>query len=132
VLAACGLLVFHGILWLQIARLRPLRLPATPADLTNPVYAQQWQFLMDARGWVPQDAPYTVVSDDPEREMSLFMLSLAVYPKARALPTSYFGPRPANLPAEARFGLDENCRLRDRPDLRVLATLSAGCVETRR
>jgi hypothetical protein len=129
---ACALLVFHGFLWREIARIRSLRLPTTPADLTNPVYAVQWRFLMDARAWIPDGAAYTVAAGDLDREMSLFMLSLAVYPKARALPSSYFGVKFPDFAREARFVLDEECRLRDQPGLQILAQLPGGCVESPR
>lgn len=131
-MGAIVVLVFHGILWNEIARVRPLRLPETPADLTNPVYAVQWHYLMDVREWIPDGAVYTVAAQDLYRGMNLFVLSMAVYPKARGLPTTYFETRRPDLPPEARFVLDEDCQFTERAELRLLVRLPSGCVEARR
>jgi hypothetical protein len=63
--------------------------------------------------------------------MSLFMLALAVYPKAHAVPTSYFGTRFPALGGRARYVIDEECRLSGKPGLRTLARLADGCVQVR-
>ena len=116
--AALVLLAFHAHAWQELAGGHGLRIPVTPADLTNPVFGRQWHLLMDARPWVPERADLTVQSGDLDSEMSLFMLALAVYPRAHVLPTSYFGTPLPSLGGQARYVVDEGCRLSGRRGVR--------------
>ena len=131
-LVALVILFFHGQEWQRIARGRGLRAPVTPADLTNPLLGHQWHLLMDARPYVPEGSEFTVESGDLDSEMYLFMLALAVYPNARAVPTSYFGSRFPALGGKVRYVIDEGCRRSGGPDRRIIARLADGCVEIRR
>ena len=129
-LGAAVILYFHGLMYEELRRSGPIGPPQTPIDHVSPDGAAQWRFLMDARPWIPDGADYTVESSGPDREMSLFMLSLGIYPRSHALPTTYFGMPFASIGARARYVLDEGCRLRE-PGRRTLVRLSGGCVERR-
>jgi hypothetical protein len=65
-----------------------LRIPATPVDLVNSVYARQWLLVQKARDFIPAGESYTAIAGDKDEEMLLFMLSFGVLFDREALPTS--------------------------------------------
>lgn len=78
-----------------------LHVPATPIDFTSSKMAPLWNFLTKVRDTVPPGSSYTILAADPDEEMALFMFSLGVLDRRRALPTSYFGmPRPEGRGAQ--------------------------------
>jgi len=65
-----------------------LRIPATPVDLVNSVYARHWLLVQEARDFIPAGESYTAIAGDKDDEMLLFMLSSGVLFDRVALPTS--------------------------------------------
>lgn len=82
-----------------------LRVPATPLDRTSEHAARLWSFLMEARDTIPAGASYTVEARDRDDEMNLYMLSLGIFCRQEALPSSYFGVPTPDLGRRARFVL---------------------------
>jgi hypothetical protein len=76
----------------------------SPFDNTRSGHAEQWIFLSEAARHVPPGASFTVLAEDPETEMSLFMISVGLLPEASPLPSSYYG-RPTSAGDRARFVL---------------------------
>lgn len=67
-----------------------LRIPDTPVDRVNTLYAKQWLLLRQAEAIIPPGQGYTVIAEDKDEEMLLFELSLGVLPDRPAIPTSYW------------------------------------------
>jgi hypothetical protein len=130
-LGACALLLFHVAAWTRIARTGGLRLPTTPIDRVTADGAAQWRLLMDARPWIPAGSEYTVHASDADREMNLYMLSLGVFPRAKALPTHYYAMDFSVIGDRARYVIDEGCRGSNNLRIRTLARFAGGCVERR-
>ena len=83
-------------LWPSIAtflppRLENYRVPETPLDMIAPKQAAQWKFLR--RVWVemPRSVVYAVRAPDLHDEMSIYMMSLGLFPQSQARAGSYFG-----------------------------------------
>ena len=68
-----------------------LFLPVTPLDRTDRVLAKQWAFLESCRPHFPPASIITVLADDPDTAMSLYMLSIGAFPYSLPLPSSYYG-----------------------------------------
>jgi hypothetical protein len=81
-----------------------LSAPVTPLDRTDRAAASQWLFLRRAATSLPRDAQFTVVAPIPQVELNLFMMSIGLLPRARPLPSSYYGV-PASPGSEARYVL---------------------------
>ncbi len=131
IIAACLLLVFPLPLW----RRAPLRslffLPTTPVDLTYRPYARFWFFLQGARRFVPPAESYTIVAGDKGDETDLFMLSLGLLPRNRALPTSYFGVSTRDVGSRARYVLVFQARPPSDSSLRLVARVPDGAIYER-
>lgn len=87
----------------------PLRIPATPVDRVNPLYARQWRLLQRATRSIPAGQSYTVIARDPDHEMLLFMLSLGVLPDRVARPTNYWKIPQHGNGDRARYVLAYDC-----------------------
>jgi len=68
-----------------------LRLPVTPLDRTDGRLAKQWMFLESCRPHVAPASSLTVIADDPDAAMSLYMMSIGAFPYSLPLPSSYYG-----------------------------------------
>ena len=85
---------------------------------------------MGARDRMPAGASYTVIASNRDDEMYLYMLSLGVLPKQRALPTSYYGsPQTAGL--RARYVLSFGGRSPGTEGARVRFRSAEGAVYER-
>ncbi len=131
-LFACLLPAFAPLIWNRAPPPRLLRLPLTPLDRTAPDAAVQWNFLWEARPHIPSGATYTVLATDPDVEMNLYMMSLAVYPREVARPNSYFGIRSPDAAERGQFLIDFGCSQAGLPEVELLRKLTNGCIERRR
>jgi hypothetical protein len=130
-LAATFLLLFFPLLgWHRIPAGDRWRLPDTPLDRTNPAAAQEWRFLRRARAWVPPGASFTVLAEDRNREMSLFMISIGLLPDRWPLPSSYF-LQPDASGARAEYVLAFQCDPRGAAGGILIRRLPDGCVYRR-
>jgi len=86
----------------------------TPFDNTDSGHAAQWSFLSEASHHVPAGASFTVVADDRDLEMSLYMMAVGLLPEAVALPSSYYG-RSAPIGERAGFVLKFEGSASDHP-----------------
>lgn len=103
----------------------------TPFDNTGSGHAEQWLFLREAAGLIPEDASFTVLAGDRETEMSLSMMSVGLIADARLLPSSYYGePVPAG--AVARYVLEYGDCQRLGQGETFVATLAGGTLSERR
>jgi hypothetical protein len=68
-----------------------LFLPITPLDRTDGNRAKQWAFLESCRPYFPPASSITVLADDPDTAMSLYMMSIGAFPYSLPLPSSYYG-----------------------------------------
>jgi hypothetical protein len=128
-MAAAALLFIPGLSKSRLPLLAPLRVPKTPVDLVWDRYARFWSFLKEARHHVPPGQTYTVVAPDREDEMYLYMLSLGIFEKQVALPTSYFG-HPTPDGERARFVLAYR-NTAGGPKDRLVARLEEGAIYER-
>ena len=131
-LFACLLPAFAPLIWNRAPPPRLLRLPLTPLDRTAPDAAVQWNFLWEARPHIPSGAIYTVLATDPDVEMNLYMMSLAVYPREVARPNSYFGIRSPDAAERGPFLIDFGCSHAGLPEVELLRKLTNGCIERSR
>ena len=110
-----------------------LRLPLTPVDRVDGARARQWLFLEESRPHVPPKSSFTVLADDPDVEMALYMMSFGVLQDGLPLPTSYYGNPTAEYGREARYVLAFD--LPDAPEppsrLRLVARVPGGAVYER-
>ena len=108
----------------------PLRIPATPLDLTSDRFARMWSFLREIRGRVPDGASYTVLADDPNDAMFVYMISLGIFERQQALPTTYYGdafPQGSG----ARYVLSYGEEPPEPPDARLVVRTRLGAVYER-
>lgn len=68
-----------------------LFLPVTPLDRTDGNRARQWAFLESCRPYFLPASSLTVLADDPDDEMALFMMAIGAFPYSLPLPSSYYG-----------------------------------------
>jgi hypothetical protein len=108
-----------------------LRLPLTPVDRVDAGRARQWTFLEESRRHLPPKSSFTVLAEDPEVEMALYMMSYGVVPDGLPLPTRYYGSPTPEYGREARFVLA--FELPDAPDpaARLVARVPGGAVYER-
>lgn len=131
-LGACLLLLFPLFQWARTPRGERLIVPQTPMDKTNPRFAEEWRFLWATGEWVPRGTTYTVLASDPHREMSLYMISLGLFPERRPIPLSYHGFPLADPPKEsAEYLLLFLCQRRPPAGYRLVKSFDSGCVYRR-
>jgi hypothetical protein len=76
-------------------RLKDYHVPETPLDMIAPMQARQWKFLRQAWVEMPRSVVYAVRAPNLHDEMSIYMMSLGMFPDSAARAGSYFGiPRP--------------------------------------
>lgn len=103
-LAAGLIVVFQGIDLLS-TRMPRFRGNGVPVSRVHPNLEVQWRFLNEAALAVPSGASYTIISRDPDTEMSLYMMSLGILLDRRPRAASYFNvPTPIGG-RDARFVL---------------------------
>ncbi len=128
-----------GTLVLLIAGVRSTRIPSigaafrfpeTPIDLTSQRHAEFWVFLKEARKNVPEGATYTIVAGTPDEDMYLFMFSLGIFEKHRAIPSTYWGfPQGQGRRAEYVLAFERN--LSAAKDLLPIVRIGEGGVYRR-
>lgn len=100
----------------------------TPVDRTLARYAEEWLFLTRARHLVPDGSSVTVRAAEFHRELSLFMLSVGLYPDARPLPGRYWEQPDQHRSRRTEFLLSFRCVPPEDQGLRQIATFDDGCV----
>ena len=65
-------------------------LPTTPLDRTDSARAEEWAFLESCRSHMPENAVFTVLANDSDTAMSLFMMSVGVFPYSLPVPSTYY------------------------------------------
>ena len=108
-----------------------LRLPVTPVDRVDPARARQWLFLAESRSHLPPKASFTVLADDPDVEMALYMMSFGVVPDGLPLPTRYYGNPTPEFGREARYVLAFDLAEAPEPASRLVARVRGGAVYER-
>ena len=108
-----------------------LRLPLTPVDRVDPARARQWMFLEESRNHLPPKSSFTVVAEDPDVEMALYMMSYGALPDTLPLPTRYYGNPTPEFGREARFVLAFDLAEPPEPGARLIARVSNGAVYER-
>ena len=68
-----------------------LFVPVTPLDRTDGARAEEWAFLQACRAHLPPQPVFTILAENPDTEMALFMMSIGAYPDSLPLPTTYYG-----------------------------------------
>ena len=106
--------------------------PETPLDLTSRHGARLWAFLMEASDAIPAGASYTVEAEDLGDEMTLYMLSLGIFFKQKALPSSYFGVATPDLGRRARFVLVYGVAPSRVAQARLVRAVGSGAIYDRR
>lgn len=90
--------------WGLVSGEKPFWRPAsTPADAVDPLTAEQWGFLKQARHAILPGSTYTVRAADREVERKLFELSLGLCLERVAVPTTYDRRTGKANPNDARF-----------------------------
>lgn len=125
VVGTCVLLVPPVIGWFSAPV--SLKMPETPVDHVNPLYARQWVLLQQAKELVPRGESYTVIARDKDEEMALFMLSIGVLVDRTAAPSSYWNRPEAESGSRARYVVSFEC-LEPTGPKRLVGRLSNGCV----
>jgi hypothetical protein len=109
----------------------PLRLPTTPVDLVDPARARQWLFLSESRAHLPPHPSFTVVAEDPDVEMALYMMSFGIVADGLPLPTRYYGNPTPEAGRDARFILAYGLSEDPAPPARLVARVPGGAVYER-
>ena len=76
----------------------------------------------------PTVCQLTVRAEHPQREVSLYILSLGLYPDASPIPASYYDSLAEQQKRRARFVLSLRCQPPYRPGLQTVAQFAEGCV----
>lgn len=103
----------------------------TPFDNTGSGHAEQWAFLRAAAAHIPQGASFTVVAQDVDTEMSLFMMAVGLLPDSRPIPSSYYGEA-VEAGGDARFVLEFGDFADPQPPWTVASRLPGGRLLDRR
>jgi hypothetical protein len=97
-------------------------------DRTLARYAEEWLFLTRARPLIPDGATLSVRAEELPREISLFMLSVGLYPDARPLPGRYFDVADRLRQRRTEFVLSFHCVPPGEEGLQRIAVFDDGCV----
>lgn len=108
-----------------------LFLPVTPLDRTDGARAEQWAFLESCRSHLPSNAVFTVLAEDSETAMSLFMMSIGAFPYSLPAPSSYYQMPTPDVGREADFVLTYRCLPPPDWNLRLVARVKDGAVYAR-
>jgi hypothetical protein len=108
-----------------------LRFPITPVDRVDDARARQWLFLAESRPHVPPRSSFTVLAEDPDVEMALYMMSYGILPDGLPLPTRYYGNPTPDHGREARYVLAFGLPDLPEPSVRLVARVSGGAVYER-
>ena len=127
-LASAALFVGPVVRWLDVPARDRLIVPQTPVDRTLGRYAEEWRFLERAREYVPDGASVTVRAEHWQREVSLYILSLGLYPDASPIPAAYYDSPAEQQKRRARFVLSFRCQPPSRTGLQTVARFPEGCV----
>jgi hypothetical protein len=80
---------------------------------------------------VPPKSSFTVVADDRDVEMALYMMSFGVIPDGLPLPTSYYGNPTPEYGRDARYVLAFDLTDAPEPGARLIARVQGGAVYER-
>jgi len=108
-----------------------LFVPITPLDRTDGVRAEQWSFLEACRPHLPPQPVFTIVAEDPDAAMSLFMMSIGAFPDSLPLPTMYYGMPAPEIGRQADFVLAYRQPPLPHWNLRLVARVRHGAVYAR-
>ena len=125
-----ALLICAAIEWRTFLSTPEVARPSSPVDLVQPVYANYWRFLANARPLVPDGSSYTIRAADLSVEHDLFMLSLGLYSGVKAYPHSYFRAEQSGSGREATHVLvygSCDCP----PEATLMRPVKGGCVCSR-
>jgi hypothetical protein len=108
-----------------------LFLPVTPLDRTDGIRAKQWAFLESCRPHFPPASSITLLADDPDTAMSLYMMSIGAFPYSVPLPSSYYGLLTPEEGRKADFVLAYGHPPPDDWPLRLVANVENGSIYVR-
>jgi hypothetical protein len=108
-----------------------LLLPVTPIDRIDADRARQWLFLESCRPFLSAGSPFTVLADDRDVEMALYMMAIGVFPANRPLPHSYYGVPTLPEARRARYVLEYRLSVPADPGARLVARVPNGAVYER-
>lgn len=108
-----------------------LFLPITPLDRTDGSRAEQWEFLEACRAHLPAHPAFTILAEDPDTAMSLFMMSFGAYPSSLPLPTTYYRMQVPEVGRQADFVLAYRKAPPADWNLRLVARVRHGAVYAR-
>ena len=130
-IAAFALCCFPIVARTRLPLDEQLFFPVTPMDRTDGARAEQWAFLEACRAHLPPQPVFTILAEDPDTAMALFMMSIGAYPDSLPLPTTYYGMPMAEIGRQADFVLAY--RRLPPPDwnLRLVARVRHGAVYAR-
>jgi hypothetical protein len=103
----------------------------TPVDRVDSERARQWLFLEESRRHLPPKSSFTVLAEDPDVEMAIYMMSYGVLPDTLPLPTRYYGNPTPEYGREARFVLAFGLAAAPDPAARLVARVPGGAVYER-
>jgi hypothetical protein len=106
-----------------------LTVPDTPFDRTNSRLASEWRLLESARPYISRGSTFTVTAKDLTDETMLFMMSYAVLPQGKPLPSSYLWDPTPRIGAHAEYVISLGCDRVD--DSRILFRAEEGCIAWR-
>ena len=114
--------------WARTALIDPDPFPAAPVHpWSHPAtLVEGWELFSEVAGILPEDASYTVHAGGGTEEMELFMLSLALLPDRRALPSSYYGEPLPDVGEAAEWIVAWPCAMATAGEL--VARLGPGCL----
>jgi len=128
--SAAALLVLHAVITISpgdIADWSPIR---TPVDRSADPYDDIWLFLEQARQLIPSGAAYTIVGNDGNLEMRMFMISLGILTDHEAIPTRYYSRDLTRLAANAEYILAYGREMQDK-SLILVAHIDGGSIYRR-
>lgn len=108
-----------------------LFLPITPLDRTDGARAEQWAFLESCRSHLPSSAVFTILANDSDTAMSLFMMSVGVFPYSLPLPSSYYRTLTPGVGRQADFVLTYRRLPPADWNLRLVASVKDGAIYAR-
>ncbi len=121
----CALLVPPVVGWFSTPE--SFRIPETPVDRTNALYAQEWLLLQQTKEIIPPGQSYTVIAGDKNEEMLLFMLSLGVLLDRPAMPTTYWRIPQPEQGDRARYVVSFGC-VEPAGRKRLVRRTTNGCI----
>jgi hypothetical protein len=125
------LLAFPLRFWLAIpASDRFFHYPATPTDRTPGIDTAAWVLLWRAKEIIPPGKSIAFTAANRDEALTLYMLSLGVFPRNIDLPVSYYSQTYPESLTSSDYLVALRCSTRP-PGARLLASFREGCVWAR-